>query len=198
MDQESNLNVENPEEIRHQMDETRASLTEKLETLEEQVRETVDSARSTVEDTIQSVRSGVEETVETVKHTFDVEYQVNHHPWAMLGASVLAGFVAGKLLSGNGHAESGPYSAGLQAGGTSRLYEAAAAAPVSERPSFLSGLVHQFDDEIDQLKGVAIGALLGMARDSIKNAVPPSLADQVGEVMDSISSKLGGQAASHR
>jgi len=38
------------------MEETRASMTEKLELLEERVRETVESAKSTVEDMVENVK----------------------------------------------------------------------------------------------------------------------------------------------
>src|SRR5919204_42605 len=62
------------------------------------VRGTVQSAKATVEETIENVRSKVQETVQTVKRTFDLPYQVERHPWAMVGGSVLAGYLAGTFL----------------------------------------------------------------------------------------------------
>src|SRR5919204_269414 len=85
--------------IRQQIDQTRSSLTEKLETLEQEVRGTVQSAKATVEETIENVRSTVHGTVESVKRTFDVNYQVDRHPWVMMGGSVLAGYAVGCLLT---------------------------------------------------------------------------------------------------
>jgi len=58
--------------IRQQMDETRSSLTDKLEVLEQQVLNTVQDANSTVgtvKDTVEAVKDTVQETVETVKET---------------------------------------------------------------------------------------------------------------------------------
>src|SRR5262249_60811224 len=91
--------VENkPEVIRQQMQETRTALTEKLEALEHQVVETVQGARSAVTDTVESVRGAVHDTVCTVKETFDLNRQVERHPWAMVGGSFALGYVSGRLL----------------------------------------------------------------------------------------------------
>ena len=64
------------EVIRHQMEEKRASLAEKLDALESQVLETVHEATSEVSHIVQEVKStvdsvteGVQETVVTVKET---------------------------------------------------------------------------------------------------------------------------------
>src|SRR5713226_6434711 len=87
-----------PEEvIKQQMLETRASLAEKLETLEQQVVGTVHSATSAVTDTVESVKDAVQHTVEAVKDTFDLSHHVREHPWLMVGGSVTVGFAAGCL-----------------------------------------------------------------------------------------------------
>jgi len=112
-----------PEVIRHQMEETRSSLQDKLEVLEQQVmntvkeanqtvetvKETVEAVKDTVQDTVvtmketvqgtvESVKDSVHETVESVKETLDVERQVRAHPWAMVMGATACGFVAGKVL----------------------------------------------------------------------------------------------------
>ena len=61
--------MENEDLIRKKMEETRTSLTEKLETLEEQVAGTVQGATAAVSDTVETVKDSVEETVSTVKDT---------------------------------------------------------------------------------------------------------------------------------
>src|SRR5947209_5600271 len=104
-----------PEEvIKHQMLETRASLAEKLETLEQQVVGTVQSATTAVTDTVESVKDAVQETVEmarasvhhtveAVKDTFDLSLQVRRHPWFMMAGSVALGYAGGCLLNRAGH-----------------------------------------------------------------------------------------------
>jgi len=53
------------------MEETRASMTEKLELLEERVRETFEETKSAVEDIVENVKDTVDETVGAVKETVD-------------------------------------------------------------------------------------------------------------------------------
>jgi ElaB/YqjD/DUF883 family membrane-anchored ribosome-binding protein len=95
-----------PEVIRRQMEAQRASLAEKLDTLENKIVRTVDEAREAVAETVQTVKDSVQSSaqavkdtvnssVETVKETLDVPLQVQRHPWAMVGGSIALGFVAG-------------------------------------------------------------------------------------------------------
>ncbi len=99
-----------PEVIRRQMEAQRASLAEKLETLENKIVRTVDEAREAVAETVQTVKDSVQSSVdtvkdtvhssvETVKETFDVRLQVQRHPWAMFGGAIGVGFAAGWLLN---------------------------------------------------------------------------------------------------
>jgi len=117
MDKESDL-------IKHQMEHTRAALTDKLEILEHQVTDTVTGAAETVEkvrqtvqdtvsgaadtvasmqhaiqDTVESVKESVRETAETVSETLDVRKQVEKHPWAMMAGATAVGFGVGVLVS---------------------------------------------------------------------------------------------------
>jgi ElaB/YqjD/DUF883 family membrane-anchored ribosome-binding protein len=109
------------EVIKQQMEQTRASLAEKLDTLEEHVTTTVrnttdavagtvEAVKETVESTVDSVKGAVENTVntvsesvenvkETVVSTFDLNRHMQQHPWLMLGGGVLAGYLGGCLLT---------------------------------------------------------------------------------------------------
>src|SRR5918911_4923 len=103
-----------------EIDKTRSDLTDKLQTLEEQVRGTVlnatekveetieqvtstvqgtvEQVKSTVNETVESAKSTVSDTMENVKQTFDLEYQMQVRPWTMLCGSVCLGVVAGVLV----------------------------------------------------------------------------------------------------
>ena len=109
-----------PEVIRQQMAETRSSLTNKIERLEQAVtdrvdtttaamtdtvesvkdavKDTVDTVSGTVHDTVDSVRGAMNDTVECVRNTFDVPHYFRDYPWAAFGASVAAGFTGGTML----------------------------------------------------------------------------------------------------
>jgi len=209
-----------PEEvIKHQMLETRASLAEKLETLEQQVVGTVHGATSAVTDTVECVKEAVQQTVElaktsvqdtvdAVKDSLDLSRHVCEHPWVMLGGSVAVGYAAGYLLN---HAEGSGTGADLGRvpslstlvappgaegnGVSSRTAEMAPTVtpPASTSQSLLGELGQTFEGELNQLKGLALGTLLGVVRDMITSAAPPQIGSQVADIINSATLKLGGQ-----
>jgi ElaB/YqjD/DUF883 family membrane-anchored ribosome-binding protein len=194
-------------EMRQDIDCTRAAMADKLEALEDRVMGTVQSAQETVEDSLQMAK----DTMATVKRNFDLKYQVEQHPWAMVGGCFLAGLALGGLflrvrrrssqapqrLAGNGAPlAEGPRLFAEQRGNGS---VASAAPPLrsqsmsASRPAFFD----RFQEEIDKVKGMAIGYVMGLARDSIKHAVP-QLASQIDDVMNSVTTKLGSKPVSPR
>jgi ElaB/YqjD/DUF883 family membrane-anchored ribosome-binding protein len=215
--------------LHEEIDKTRSDLTEKIQTLEEQVRgtvlnatekveETIEQVTSTVQETVEQVKSTVDETVETaksavnntmenVRQTFDLEYQMRVRPWTMVCGSLCVGVLAGALIGRQSRGRSlGRHAAASfrnlgesVAGGSSAAQqyvsgtrpEGAPPAP-SEGPGLLGQLYHQFEPEINQVKEMAIGYAVGMLRDMIKEAVPV-LRDKVEEVMNSATTKIGGE-----
>jgi len=219
--------------IRQQMEVQRASLAEKLETLENKIVQTVEGAREAVAETVHTVKESVQSSVETVKdtvqssmetvkETFDVTHQVQRHPWAMFGGSVAVGFVAGWLLnraSGtsrlSGRASTGPAwghspasyaGAGSGLGASSRgghrddarsaaAFTSAPAATSTQPsgPSWIEELSQTFAPEVQKLKGLAIGAAMGVVRDLVGQSIPEQLRSQVDEMLNNVTTKLGGQ-----
>jgi hypothetical protein len=201
--------------IRADMEDTRTALTEKLEVLENQVMGTVQEARSavsqtvetlkdtvgtvkeTVTDTVSAVKESVQEGVATVKDWLDVRAQVDRHPWIMTGGSILAGYLIGTMFdrwtegeatglpppSEGGASETHRLGNGRRHGGmrTKRHHD--------EGQSWLAG----FAPELNKLKGLALGTLLGTAREMVTRSVPPELGQKLGEVVDNITAKLGGE-----
>jgi hypothetical protein len=107
--------------IRGQMEDTRTSLTDKLETLEQQVSGSVHEATINVADTVEAVKDSVQDTVASVKETviavkesisqgvsavkgfFDITEHANRHSSGGRG-------ICGRLsfeLRGSGHAAEG-------------------------------------------------------------------------------------------
>ena len=234
---------------RRDIEETRASMTEKLELLEERVRETVESAKSTVEDIMENVKGTVDETVgavkETVgdarstvegivenvkgtvvdarstvegivenvkdtmddtvtmvKHSFDLQYQVDQHPWVMLGGSVLAGYLLGRLGTGG---ESSYRTRRVWTGAEAKRSgyfattvnpdadnQPAASSPQTPRSASLwDGALGQFKEEFDMIKGAVIATLMSNVREMVKQSWP-GIAQQVEKAIDSATAKLGG------
>ena len=102
--------------IHQQMEDTRTSLQDKLESLEQHVTDTMHNATDAVTDTVDSVRGAVQDTVDSVKDTFDVRHQVERHPWTMFLGAALVGFVGAVAQPSAGAAAAGSRVAGPRAG----------------------------------------------------------------------------------
>jgi ElaB/YqjD/DUF883 family membrane-anchored ribosome-binding protein len=106
------------DEIRRDIEETRAAMSGKIELIEERVQETMEEAKSTVDSAmhgfkqieetvekakstadsiIESIKSTVDETIERAKYTSDLVAQVNQNPWIMFCTAALVGYILGSL-----------------------------------------------------------------------------------------------------
>jgi ElaB/YqjD/DUF883 family membrane-anchored ribosome-binding protein len=170
----------------------------------------VEKVKGEVEEIVDTVKGSVQETVETVKSAFDLRRQVERHPWAMMGGSAALGCLGGFLLSrgwqgrtggprlgpswaipgssarGDGQAQT-YRPAGETAGG-----EAARLSSEHARPGLLSSLSDLLGPEIAKLKGLALGAALGVVRDMITRSAPEPMKPRLSEIMDGLTAKLGG------
>jgi len=207
------------------MEQTRASLTDKIEALENKVVDTVHDAKAAVTDTVASVKEAVHDTVETVRGTVhstvdtvkdavDINHHIQTHPFTAFGLSVAAGFVGGKLLGGPaaGRRSSyevrhpadwgqGPakYGADLHAdtgNGWGNGHANGHSAPHAARDEG-HGLMHSFMEHfgpaVEKLKGMAIGTLLGFAKDMLTRSVPPQISAQLTTLVDDVTKNLGGE-----
>lgn len=189
-----------PSEVRAEMAETRSALTEKLETLEQRVKGTVEAAQHSVEETFENVKETVQETVQTVKRTFDIKHQVEQHPWAMLGTSVGAGFILGRLQPASTHRQAAPPM--MHGNGVSSLssltspvsHEASRRRKAAHRPGIKHKLLDHFGEEINMLEKAAVSGIMGLLRDWLKQSMP-SISPQVEKVLDSATAKMGAEPA---
>jgi ElaB/YqjD/DUF883 family membrane-anchored ribosome-binding protein len=196
------------------IEDIRSAMTDKLEILEARVRETVEGAQSSVEEivenvkdmvdtTVEAVKQGVEgaqstvedivenvketvgDTVETVKRTFDLQYQVDQHPWLMIGGATLAGYLLGNWGGGRPSPTLSTNDSASSAAGTTADMSASHAKhdclPPSDRElsahpqpqqDMGSSVLEQLKDEIAIIKVAAVGALISTLREMVKQAVP--------------------------
>jgi len=196
--------------IKQQMGQTRAALTEKLETLENKVMgtvstttdtvtHTVNEVGATVRETAQSVHGIVQDTLCSVRDALDVSRQFHQHPWLLLGSSVVAGYAGGLILDNleRGHLPSLPAlpSAERLLPQTSEVRQRLESEPPTRRraPAFLQALVETFAPELDRLKSAALGMAVGIIRDRLHQSVPPQMRDDFVQMMDRVTTKLGGE-----
>jgi ElaB/YqjD/DUF883 family membrane-anchored ribosome-binding protein len=194
--------MENEELIRQDMERTRESITEKLETLENKVVSSVQQASTAVTETVANVKETMHEGVEKVKDAFDVKAHVDHHPWLMLGGAVMAGYALGTLMRRmEGGGQSAKAVSDLPVQPPPRLptrpgnghHHKGRARQTEERvPPAPSGLMQMLEPELQKLKGLALGIALGTVREAIASDMPPHLADQVKGIIDAVTEKVGG------
>jgi ElaB/YqjD/DUF883 family membrane-anchored ribosome-binding protein len=203
-----------PEVTLQDMEDTRGALSEKLETLGQQVADSVQGATTAVADTVDNVTDAVQETVATVRETFDIPLQVQRHPWGMMGGAMALGCLGGYLLfrprseqpRWNGRREvtsrdsPGPNTQEDGVAKVHRLAEewrgnepALERAPGGSNNGWLNSVNKRFGPEMTKVKGLAIGAVLSAFRDLILPSLPEHLKPALGGVMDSITVKLGGE-----
>jgi ElaB/YqjD/DUF883 family membrane-anchored ribosome-binding protein len=193
------------------MEVQRAALTEKLEALETKIVDTVDDAREAVAETVESVREGVKESVETVKDTvhtsaqavkdtFDLQRQVERHPWPMVGGAIAVGFVAGWALNrAAGNAPAAPPAAALAPTPVPPLHAyrlerpSAATGTAAPSSSWAEQCFKMFRPELEKLKGLVVGAVMGVVREMVTEPLPGEMRPKLGEILDNITTKLGGE-----
>jgi len=189
--------------IRQQMLETRTALTEKLETLEEQVTakvkdttesvvETVETVKEAVENTVETVSNTVEKTVETVKDTFDLSRQFEEHPWLMFGGAVAVGYVGGRVLD-----NLGPSSTDTTRTPSEPFRETELTGyhgkPAPTGPSWGAEVLEALRPALGKLGQLAIGVTAGVVGEMVRDAVPETMQQDVGEVIDEVTRALGGK-----
>jgi ElaB/YqjD/DUF883 family membrane-anchored ribosome-binding protein len=191
-----------PDVIRDQMEETRTSLTGKLESLERKVTDTVQGTATAVGDAVASVKDAVRQTLDSVRNVFDIQQQVDLHPWTMMAGSVAVGYLAGMLVPGgarkgrNGSIRPAEPAA-VRNGEVPRFESPAASSVAPAIPSGSASVLNEwgekFKDEISELKSLAVGTTLGIIRDMVMPSVPPETKPQIKELIDGITTKLGGK-----
>lgn len=196
--------------IKQQMGQTRAALSEKLEHLETKILGTVDTTTdtlghtvqevgTTVRETAQDVRATLHEAMSSVREAFDVSRQMHEHPWALVGGSVLAGYVGGLMLDNleRGHMPSLPSLAAPEQllPHDSEVRERIESQPPARRTgsTLFKALFESFAPELDKLKAAAVGMALGVVRDKLRESVPPQMQQNFNDLMDRVTTKLGGE-----
>jgi len=185
------------------------TIADTVETVKESIQGTVQAVTGTVGDTVETVTESVHTAVDSVKEFFNVPHQVDRHPWLMMGGSVLLGYLGGRLLTPRRSRSTGAAPATL-AEATYRPAAAFSHGAEAYRPAesrreepaaqseggqegLLSRLGGRFGGEFGKLKGMAIGTLMGAARDMVSQWVPETLKGDVTEMINGFTSNLGGQ-----
>jgi ElaB/YqjD/DUF883 family membrane-anchored ribosome-binding protein len=212
-----------PQVTREQMEQTRTALQDKLEALEQQVTQTVQGAadaatetvqtvKEAVQETVATVKDSVEETVDTAKRSLDLTQHVREHPWTMFLAATAVGFIATRSLAGRRMPESGatmPVAGGSvsatpalgRPNGRHGLFSSEKPtrqpqAVAEEAPGVLTRIADHYGDELAKVQSLAVGTVGAVVRDMLISHTPPAMAEQIKEIVNGFTEKLGGKPIS--
>lgn len=152
------------------------------------IRQNIEDTRASIDEKIDMLQGKASEAVEQTKQLLDVNHQVSERPWVALGLALAAGYVVGNLGNDSSSSTTSSYSQNY-----SQSYGNAYSGPStmdtvkSKGRDFLS----QFDDEIDLLKTAAITTLTQFIRDAAREAVPA-----LGPQIDKLASQFGASGNS--
>jgi len=195
------------------MEHTRTSMTEKLEALETHVSEKVKPVTDAVErvseaaatmvenvkETVHEVTSKVEETAKAVSSAFDIRQQTARNPWLIFGIAVTTGCLTGSLLGRRSPRRShGSQSAAgtrqKQAKGTNGAAHAAeTATKLRSNGNSSQPKENWFGEQLEQLKGLAVGALMSYVRDLAKVGIPGALGSRIAEEVEKMTTRMGAE-----
>jgi len=195
------------------MEETRTSMTEKLEALESHVVEKVKPVTDAVErvseaaatmvenvkETVHEVTSKVEKTAQAVSSAFDVRQLASRNPWVVFGIALTTGCLTGSLLRrparrshASSSATSGRHKHAKGTNGASHLAETPAKHG-SNGNSSSKPKDNWFGQELEQLKGLAVGALMSYVRDLARTAIPGALGSRIAQEVETMTTRMGAE-----
>jgi len=181
-----------------------------VETVKKAVEDTVGAVRDTVKSTASTLTGAAEQTMETVKDTFNLTRQVERHPWLMMAGAVAVGYIGGRLLLPENTGSSGsPTTSGSPFPDSMNRATAAPEPPRhnghhdgaraetrqsdTSEESWLGNLTQSFEPEINQLKGLAIGAAVGVVRDLVTQSLSGEMGSRLKDWLNKLTERMGGK-----
>ena len=186
---------ETPELVEARMLATRASLTDKVAALEQQVMGTLHNATSAVNETVDSVRSVissapttvkdvVHDSLDAVKQSLDIREKVRENPWVAVGSAAAVGFLAGLVVFRDRRPAT-----------MAAAYHPAASAPAQPQSPREPGL-------FDELFARVTGELRKVAEEAIRTAsesLRSTVSENVPKFVEKIADRVTGDTTpAHR
>lgn len=174
MAEEQDLNSASPDEIRQQIEETRASLNHKLDALEGEVRCTVAEAKV------------------SVKQTLSLRYHADVRPWTVFGASVLTGMLLGAAVvrSKEPVQQAGTNIQNWLHRQRSEIRHNGGHNIARKINDGVGGVIGEAREEVrrqaDELRSAALATVAGLAGEVTRRSVPGPLGTRLASIVDHI------------
>jgi hypothetical protein len=155
-----------------------------LESLEQQVSETVQSTGTAVnatvgavQETVETVTEAVQDAVQSVSNAFDIRRQIDRHPWLFLGGSFVCGCLTVEYLARSAKRPRQTPATALPPGPAAENAEPENGETATQPLATAAAITAAYEagarnSSWQQLKSIAIGALIGIVQDVAARAVP--------------------------
>ncbi len=202
------------QQVKTTVEEATSAVTDTVQTVKDVVTDTVSTVKGSVEETVETVKDTFDVRLQVERHPWPmfagaavagfVTGRLLDRFMAPMralshgsGASTMS-----TSFTGNGHAAgfNGMSNASPVA---NRMSEASEPNPppapepprASEprKPGLLATIASHYSDELSKLKGLAIATVAGLVREMIVNEVPQAVSEQVKEIVDGFTTKMGAE-----
>ena len=157
----NDLSERTPEELRVEIEKTRAKLADKAARLEQELHDAGDEVKETVREKLESAREAL-----------SLDYHMDRHPWGVIALAVVAGAAANRaLLQPAGKPEPNKVRTGA-------YYPAAQeiSASKSPEPGLLQHLIHTFEPEIHEIREQILRSGMELVQDFARQTLPTTIA----------------------
>ena len=168
--------IEDHQEMRQRLDETKAQLFAKLQLLEEQITEPVETTGSKVKSTV----GAVESAVHSVSNAFDVRRHFERHPWWCLGGALAVGYLAAGACGRKGR-DSSCTAAGPLGIASLDTIDAGESGLVADSAPSLSALSAAYEmgsrqSTATQARSLALNATVRIVEEIVSRSIPIMIA----------------------
>ena len=161
--------------------ETRLAMTSKLEQLEQRVQESVQHAKTSAREVVDHTQDAAQQLIDRLedfmvdaRQAIDPRYQMNRHPWLMLGMALAAGYVVGRLESRQ--AGSGPTGSPTLTAVPSGRPAPVPGAGSTDQTNIWTHLSGRAREELDLLKKAALVMGQSLIHDIFTQVLPSLVA----------------------
>jgi len=202
------------------VDSVKQAVQETVDTVKDTVQGTVETVKETVHDTVETVKDTLDLPKQVKRRPWVMvagatalgflggyllapsgrerrsrERVAGGDHYGRSRAGMESYYEAGDRRTGNGRGNGPtlPTSATPPSASAVSAMSSSSGTASTKEPGLLDSFGHTFQAELDQLKGMAVGAMVGLFRDLLTRAVPPTMGQQLHELLDNVTTKLGGK-----
>jgi len=208
------------QQVKNTVEEATSAVTDTVQTVKEVVEDTVSTVKGSVEDTVETVKSTFDVRLQVERHPWAMfagatavgfvggrllsrlmpqppAYEHNGHGLlgGLFGGTAPVAATMAEASDPNPPAPPPSSYAPREEPRYEALpsHEDITPAPAPRKPGLLHTIAEHYSDELSTLKGLAIATVAGLIREMLVKQVPQALTEQVTDIVDGVTRKMGAQ-----